>query len=368
MPDSVDRRKFLKGLLDLGLAGAALGLSSCGRPAPATPEAPTAAAPTAAPATAPRVPTAVPTATAAPTPTAGRLPQAATAAPTTIPATAAATAVPTAAAAPDLAVAHGPAADPAEITRRALAAIGGIERFVKPGADVIVKPNICVAYRTPEYAATTNPEVVGAIVAICMAAGAKRVRVMDFPFGGTPQEAYQQSGIAKAVTAAGGSMEVMSRVKYKNTPIPQGKSIKNWDIYQDVLGADVLINVPIPKTHGTSGLTLGMKNAMGVVSGNRGALHNNIHQRLADLATVIRPALIVVDAIRILTGNGPTGGNLDDVRKLDTVIASADPVAADAYACTLFGLDKPVGFVTAAAAMGLGEADLSKLRIEQISL
>ena len=74
------------------------------------------------------------------------------------------------------------------MTRHAIAAIGGIERFVKPGNDVIIKPNICTA--TPlEYAATTNPEVVAALVQLCLGAGAKRVRVMDFPFGGTPQAA-----------------------------------------------------------------------------------------------------------------------------------------------------------------------------------
>jgi uncharacterized protein (DUF362 family) len=112
------------------------------------------------------------------------------------------------------------------LTRRAIAAVGGIERFVKSGSDVIVKPNICDAYHGPEYASTTNPEVVAAIVALCVAAGAKRVRVMDAPFGGTPQTAYKMSGIAEAVGAAGGEMEIMSNVKFRDVAIPDGVAIQ----------------------------------------------------------------------------------------------------------------------------------------------
>jgi uncharacterized protein (DUF362 family) len=77
----------------------------------------------------------------------------------------------------------------------------------------------------------------------------------------------------------------------------------------------------------------------------------------------------VIDAVRILTRGGPTGGDLTAVKKLDTVIASADMVAADAYATTLFGM-KPddIPYITAGAALGLGNADLSSLKIEEIAL
>ena len=85
-------------------------------------------------------------------------------------------------------------------------------------------------------------------------------------------------------------------------------------------------------------LTLGLKNVMGVIGGNRGEIHKDIGQRIADLNLVVRPKLTIIDATRILLRNGPTGGNLEDVKVLDTLIASADTVAADAYATTLFGM------------------------------
>jgi uncharacterized protein (DUF362 family) len=255
------------------------------------------------------------------------------------------------------------------LTRRAVAALGGIERFMKAGANVIIKPNVCTAYHGPEYATTTNPDVVGTLVKLCLGAGAKRVRVMDYPFGGTPQSAYKVSGIEAAVKAAGGEMDVMSHLKYRETPIPQGRTLKKYDIYGDILDADLVINVPIAKDHSAARLTLAMKNLMGVVR-DRDTMHaRGLHQSIADIATVVRPQLTIVDAIRILTANGPTGGNLDDVKKKDTLIASTDLVAADSYATTLFGMQgKDIDYIRLGAEMGLGEMDLSKVKIEEITV
>lgn len=258
--------------------------------------------------------------------------------------------------------------DPAAMTMRAIAAIGGIEQFVKNGADVIVKPNICTDYYTFEYGATTNPQVVAAIVQLCIGAGAKRVRVMDNPFGGTALSAYKRSGIEDAVIAAGGEMEVMNNNKFRKNAIPDGVDIQEWMFYQDILNVDTVINVPIAKSHGTTRLTLGCKNLMGTIL-NRGQIHANIYQRIADLTSRVRPALTVVDGVRTLMRGGPTGGNLDDVKMSNTIIASADVVAADSQAATLFDLTAAdVGYIPAAAAMGLGTMDLTSVKVEEFSV
>lgn len=292
----------------------------------------------------------------------------ATASPT---ATGQATAVPTSTATPqpspnqpDLVVARG--GEPEKMVRRALAALGGMERFVGTGDDVIVKPNICVAYHTYEYAATTNPWVVGALVKLALEAGARRVRVMDYPFGGSAEQAYVKSGIQEQVERAGGQMEVMTRLQFVDAEIPEGVDLQACRIYDSVLKADIVIDVPIAKHHNLARLTLGMKNLMGVIF-DRPAMHRNLGQRLADLASRVRPTLTVVDAVRMLMNHGPTGGNLDDVRQADTVIVSQDIVAADSYAATLFDLrPDDLSYVRAANAMGLGRSDLDSLTIEEI--
>ena len=265
-----------------------------------------------------------------------------------------------------LSVARG--AEPRAMTQAALAAVGGIERFVKSGADVIVKPNICVDSRSYEYGATTNPEVVAALVELCLGAGAKRVRVMDTPFGGGPESAYARSGIEDAVKAAGGKMEVMNRAKFRSAEIPEGRDISSWEVYRDILTADVVINVPIAKHHSLSRLSLGGKNLLGVIL-RPSQMHVNLGQRTADLASLVRPTLTVVDAVRTLMAHGPTGGNLSDVRLTNTVIASHDMVAADAYAATLFELTgAQIPYVKAAAEMGLGTLDLESIEIEEVAV
>ena len=265
---------------------------------------------------------------------------------------------------PPLAVARG--AGPADITAAAIAALGGMEAFVRPGADVVIKPNICTGYHGPEYAATTNPEVVGTLVSLCRRAGAKRVRVMDLPFGGPAEEAYRASGIQEAVEKAGGEMQLMSPAGFRTYRIPEGRDLSSWPIYSDVLSCDVLIDVPIAKDHGMTRLTLGGKNLLGVIL-DAGAIHSNIGQRTADLVSVCRPSLTVVDAVRVLTANGPTGGDLNDVERLDTVIASPDIVAADSYGATLFDLTgADIPYVQAAYDMGLGEMDLERVDVRRV--
>ena len=161
-------------------------------------------------------------------------------------------------------------------------------------------------------------------------------------------------------------MRVSGQEKYVPVKIAGAKSIREFAFYKDALetDCDCYINVPIAKHHCLSKLTLGLKNVMGVIGGNRGEIHKGIAQRLADLNLIIRPRLTIIDATRILLRHGPTGGDLKDVKVLDTLVASADPVAADAYATTLFGM-KPeqLGSTVAAAKFGLGEMDLSKVKI-----
>ena len=264
-----------------------------------------------------------------------------------------------------LSVAKG--TDYAELVTAVLKPVGGIAAFVHSGDRVVVKPNIGWD-RLPEHGANTHPDVVKAIVQQCLGAGAKRVLVFDRTCN-EQRRCYTRSGIQAAVESIGDSRAQCifpDDNKYVPVKIEKGKSIHEFQFNKDALEAecDCYINVPVAKHHVLSRLTLGLKNIMGVIGGKRGDIHTDIGQKLADLNLVIRPKLTIIDATRILLRNGPTGGNLKDVKVLDTLIASTDIVAADAYATTLFGL-KPADIkpTVAAAKMGLGEMDLSKVKI-----
>lgn len=268
--------------------------------------------------------------------------------------------------APDLVVVRG--SDPEAMIRRALEAFGGIQAFVPAGARVVVKPNVC-ANLPPQHAATTNPYLVGALVKLCLEAGAATVTVLDLPIRGSAAAAYVTTGIREQVEAAGGHLDDMNYINFRAVSIPDGRRLRAAHVYQPALDADVLINVPIAKDHVTTRLTLGMKNLMGLVPDRtRGTMHStDIHQAIADLASLICPTLTVVDAIRILTRGGPVNEDLSAVQERNTIIVSPDIVAADSYATTLFDLTpQDIGYIAAAADMGLGRLDWQNLKIQEI--
>jgi len=255
---------------------------------------------------------------------------------------------------------------PAELVRKAIKALGGMGRFVKKGNRVLIKPNIAFA-RPPEGAANTNPEVVAELVQLCFEAGAKEVIVLDYTLD-PARITYEMSGIAKAAEAKGARVVYVSPRDFVPIEVPKGKILSAYDVrvLKQVLDADVFINVPIAKTHGSARLTLGMKNLMGIIQ-DRGAWHRSgdLHQCIADFVTAFKPHLTVIDAIRILASGGPKGPGR--VEQKDTIIASTDIVAADAYATTLFGLTpNDVPHIIKAAELGVGVADLKRVKIVKV--
>lgn len=235
---------------------------------------------------------------------------------------------------PDIAVTTGK--DPAANTRLAVTMLGGMSRFVKRGSRVVIKPNILTA-REPQFGVTTNPEAVAAAVKMCWEAGAASVTVFDNSTA-PPRQAYTVSGIQPAVQAADGTMKVLSERDFERIAIPKGRVLTSWPLVADVFDADVLINMPCAKTHGMAGLTLSMKNLMGVMGGTRGLIHQEFPQKIVDANTLIKPQLIILDAYRLLFRNGPTGGGMQDVKMGYTCVAGTNAVSVDAYGTTLFGM------------------------------
>ena len=267
---------------------------------------------------------------------------------------------------PDLVVVRGAEAE--RMVRAALEALGGMGRFVAPGSRVVIKPNIGVEDRRWDMAATTNPWVVGALVRLCVEAGAAQVLVTDFPYSGTPEQAFVGSGIQEQVLTAGGEMLIPRAELFESYPVYYGQDLKEVELLEPVMQAEVLINVPVAKHHPLARLSLGIKNLMGVIR-DRPALHPNLGQRLGDLATQVRPQLTVIDALRVLRDHGPVGRGPQDVVVMNTLIAGVDLVAADSYAAGLFGLlPEQVPAVQAAAELGVGRSDLGSLRVEEIAL
>jgi uncharacterized protein (DUF362 family) len=260
----------------------------------------------------------------------------------------------------------GIAEEARRLTRQAVEALGGMKRFVSKGNVVWVKPDIGWD-RRPEQAATTNPDVVATLVEMSYQAGAKKVLVSDNPCN-PARLSFPRSGIQPAAEKAGAEVVFLDEREFKKMSI-NGKVLKEWQVYQDIVEADRLINVPIAKNHNLCLATLGMKNLMGVIGGPRNRLHQDLGSTLVDLAAFLKPQLVVLDAIRVLTANGPVGGNLADVKRKDTIAASVDQVAVDALGATLLGYEPElIGYIAQGNARRLGTINFNSLSPKRVEV
>jgi uncharacterized protein (DUF362 family) len=245
---------------------------------------------------------------------------------------------------------------------RALAALGGIEAFVKPGERVAIKPN-CAWDRKPEQAANTDPDLIGELARLCYGAGAASVVVVDNSCN-DPTRAFARSGIEAAARDAGATIEHQRSTGTVRLDLG-GTVLGPWEVLKPITEADRVINVPVVKHHSLSRATLGMKNWFGALVGRRANLHQRIAQVCAELGAAFRPTLTVIDATRILTGGGPTGGSLALVRPVDCVAVATDPVAADAWGAGLLDLTPDeLPHIAIATRLGLGTADWKSVEVE----
>ena len=242
--------------------------------------------------------------------------------------------------------------------------LGGWGLFVKPGGRVTLKPNAGWA-STPEQGANTHPLLVEETIQACKAAGAASVTIPENSCS-PAKVSVEMSGIRAAAQRAGARLyEPDDEKDFRTVKIPRGVNLKEADVVRDVLDADCLINMPVAKSHGGARLTIGMKNWMGSVR-DRGFWHRNgLHQCIADFSTVVRAHLTIVDATRIMVAKGPRGPGPLEYPNL--LVLGTDPVAADAYAATLFKLDPfSIPYIQLAHETGIGCGDLAKVEVQHL--
>jgi uncharacterized protein (DUF362 family) len=264
--------------------------------------------------------------------------------------------------------------DPARNTRVAIEKLcgkDGVRTFVKAGDTVVVKPNIGWA-QVPEMGATVDPAVVATVVGLCLEAGAAKVKVFDNSVG-TDAKCYQFSGIEAAARKAGADVFLCARHRFRQTAFddPRSKRLTEWPIYEDVLTADVLVNLAIAKTHNLCHVTLCMKNLMGTQGGERGKMHQELAQNLADLNVTITPTFNILDATRVMVAGGPSGGRKDQIVRVNTIVCGTSSTTVDCWAADPANLPWPKGhhdlaaveFIARGAEAGLGTADPSAIEV-----
>ncbi len=258
--------------------------------------------------------------------------------------------------------------EPDKMFDSAIQSLGGMKKFVKKNQSVVIKPNI--GWDTsPERAANTNPVLIKQIVKHCFDAGAKEVYVFDHTCDNW-KNCYSSSEIEKYAKDAGAKVVPGNNESYyQDVDVPGGKKLKQTSVHELILESDVFINVPVLKSHGGAGVTISMKNLMGIVWDRKFWHRNDLHQCIADFATFRKPDLNIVDAYNVMKRNGPRGVSESDVVNMKSQIISADIVAADSAAAKLFGKEpSSLKYISYAAEMKIGTMDLKNLNINRIIL
>jgi len=242
----------------------------------------------------------------------------------------------------------------------AIEALGGMDRFIRSGDTVIVKPNVGFD-RPPSFGATTSPEVVEAVVQLCLKAGAQNVFVVDNPIN-NPSRCFTVSGIGAAVENAGGTVMTPDRIDQGIIELG-GSVIPSWAGLAGIFrNADRLIGIPTVKDHNLAGISVTMKNWYGFLGEGRNAFHQRLHEVVADLAAAFTPTLVIVDGTRSLIRNGPTGGSISDVMDTGQIAAGLDQVALDSWAAELMGRwGSDIPSIGLAADKGVGRVDWRSL-------
>lgn len=251
--------------------------------------------------------------------------------------------------------------DRKKMVRKSIELLGGIERFVKAGENVMLKPNVAFA-SSPALSATTHPDIISEMTKLCYEAKAKQVYVMDNPIN-DPASCFLLSGIQEACEDAGGKIIYPQKNLMRPVSVKDGQLIRNWPVlYEPMAKIDTLIGLAPLKDHHRSGASMTMKNWYGFLGGRRNIFHQQIHTIIAELAAMVEPSLVILDAVDIMTSNGPTGGSLEDLKPGNTLIASTDQVAADTYGCKLLGKKTTeLPFLALAEKKGAGTMDYKSL-------
>jgi uncharacterized protein (DUF362 family)/Pyruvate/2-oxoacid:ferredoxin oxidoreductase delta subunit len=217
--------------------------------------------------------------------------------------------------------------------------LGGAGRFARTEEKIVFKVNL-LAGEPPEKCVTTHPAVLCAAAEEFKKTGAKLL-FGDSPSFGSTLSAARKSGLTEPAKKAG--IEFADFGKGEPVSFAEGRQNRNFVIARAILESDGVISLPKLKTHAFLKFTGCIKNQFGCVPGILKAEYhvklpdaNDFAKMLVDLDRLVRPRLYIMDAVYAMEGNGPHGGT---PRKMGLLMFSADPVALDATACRLLGLD-----------------------------
>jgi len=292
--------------------------------------------------------------------------------------------------------------------RKAIDLLGGIETFIQPNDNVVIKPNLVFAV-PPFTGFTTDPPVIQAVIELCQRVNPSEVVIAEGSGGIDTHVSFLSCGYAELIRKYNVKLVDLNTSPTTRVEVPNGVAVKALDIPAIIHECDVLINVPKlklykPAPDGRNWVSLAIKNLLGAVPGRGGLsstrpkgmgveysrefwepggeyfhpmyrqwwsprgerkrIHANLAHGLTDVNMVIKPALNILDAFLVSNDINMTTTRAEKAFPLNTILAGRDPLALDCIAAKIGGIDPfKVGYLKTAAERGVGESDDNKIHL-----
>jgi uncharacterized protein (DUF362 family) len=262
---------------------------------------------------------------------------------------------------------------------KGISLLGGIHKIVKDGDVVVIKPNLVAPIPPP---GTTDPKVIASMVRLCKQAGAKDVfvgencaphgKVAPYLYGSwTTRTVFEKLGIKKVVEMVGGEILPFDEVEHALVKVEDARILRKAKVPKIILDCDVLIDVPVMKTHFYTLVTLGAKNMHGILPDELKVLahREDLDQFLVDIIKIRKPDLTVIDGLRALQGYDHHV-TMEDLVETNLLVCGKEDVATDAVGAAVMGFDpcQEITHIRLAYMEKVGVADLEKIEVKGHSI
>ena len=223
-----------------------------------------------------------------------------------------------------------------ESIERSVSLIGGIDKLVKRGDTILLKPN----YNTADpFPGSSDPKFVKTVTEMLYEAGAEKVVLGERTAFLHSRRVLEQAGVVKVAQETGAEVRIFGRdgwhalfdrQGWRRVRVPRGQYLRRVSLAREALEIQKIVYAPLIKTHHAADFTGSIKLSMGFVKPffDQIAFHlRHLHEKLAELGLVVKPDLIIMDARKVFIKGGPAKGEL---REPNLVLASGNQVAIDA--------------------------------------
>lgn len=242
-----------------------------------------------------------------------------------------------------------------QMMRELFSLIGPATKIIPPGSKVLIKPNLTAEENLWERGIHTSPLFMQALIEEVQKAKPAEIIIAEgTAIGLNTKKAFATNGYEEIAKKTGAILLDLYDGEYEDIPTPPGSILKHIRISKEVQQTDFFINAPVMKTHVATTISVAMKNLKGTTTYHEKKRFHyfGLSRAIAELNSILKPNLHVVDGLIAMEGDGPLAGTPVG---LNLLMAGTNAVAVDIMAARIMGINpEEVPTLSLAQSMGYG--------------